>query len=160
MSPAKSIGGPRLGARHVVPIRVSMQRGGGGGRRVQSVKPAGVVARHGVLVEVAGRHWAVRIELARGLAVQRLLLTLRTRGPRRRIVVIHILRLRGIVAHDWQGGTAWSVLQEMLEKIPNPTSRHATGLCRPDAQCGCELCTHMTNPRTATKGIPSRNCPG
>lgn len=77
---------PGLRAGQIISIRVVVQR------RVQAVQSAGVIASHGVIVEV-DRHGTVGVELSGWLTMQGLLVTLGTRRPRRGIIVIHVLRL-------------------------------------------------------------------
>ena len=82
----ESIGIPSLRASQVIRIRSILQR------RVQAFQATGVVASHRVLVQVHG-HGAVRVELSRRLAMERLLMTLRARRTCSGVVVIHIRRL-------------------------------------------------------------------
>lgn len=91
----KPVGVPSLRTTQIIGIGVVQ-------RRVQTLKTSGVVASHGVFVEVDG-HGTVGIELTRGLTVQGLWVTLGAGRTGRRIVVIHILRL--LITH---GGLKYS----------------------------------------------------
>jgi hypothetical protein len=80
LSIGETVGIPGLGAGQVIGVGVVLQG------RVQPLQPGGLVAGHLVLVQVDG-HGAVRIKLARRLAVQGLLMPLGTRGTRGGIVI-------------------------------------------------------------------------
>lgn len=68
-------------------------------RWVQALETRGIVASHGVLVQVDG-HGTIGVELAGRLTMQRLLVTLRTRRTSRGIVLIHIRGL--LITHGDQ----------------------------------------------------------
>ena len=68
-------------------------------RWVQALETRGIVASHGVLVQVDG-HGTIGVELAGRLTMQRLLVTLRTGRTGRGIVLIHIRGL--LITHGDQ----------------------------------------------------------
>lgn len=84
---------PGLGSGQIIGIRVVVLE-----RRVQTLETGRLVAGHLILVKI-DRHGAVSVKLARGLAVQGLLMPLGSRGTRGGIV-IHV---RLLVTHG--GGT-------------------------------------------------------
>lgn len=77
---------------------------------IEAIQSTGVVAGHGVVVHVDG-HWAVGVELARRLAMERLLKTLRAGRARRGIVVVHVVGV--LVTHGgWTGGIRATKIEE------------------------------------------------
>ena len=89
----KTIGVPGLRTTEIISVGRIVER------RVQALKTRGIVASHGVLVQVDG-HGTVSVELAGRLTMQRLLVTLRTRRTSRGIVLIHIRGL--LITHGDQ----------------------------------------------------------
>ena len=96
LSVGKAIRVPGLRARQIIGIGVVLQG------RVQTLEAGGFVAGHLVLVEIDG-HGTVCVELARGLAVEGLLMPLGARGSCRGIV-IHV---RLLITHGW--GRRWTL---------------------------------------------------
>ena len=89
----KTIGVPGLRTTEIISVGRIVER------RVQALKTRGIVASHGVLVQVDG-HGTVSVELAGRLTMQRLLVALRAGRTGRGIVLIHIRGL--LITHGDQ----------------------------------------------------------